>query len=136
MIKHNDKSYFDDRLYVLYLCRSTSKTEPDGTVSTTIYHEDSPVGSDWCIVTYHNVEGYPALKIDAFHSQEEAEAYFRNVEPSTPLISLGGRSPAQPLSYKAFNTWKTENGCVEYDYRRVFTSSGSNPREVICHRSK
>ncbi|MFC1866522.1 hypothetical protein ACFL0H_00050 [Thermodesulfobacteriota bacterium] len=134
MIQFNGEFYHDDRLFVLYLCKGTDETRSDH-VATTIYHENPPPDALWCIVTYRNVERYVAVRVDIFESKKAAVEYMRNVEPTVPLISLGGTSPKPPLNYDDFVLWKKENGFKEYDYKTMyktmFAIGGVNPTEVI-----
>jgi hypothetical protein len=55
----------------------------------------------------------------------------QSVEPLMPLISLGGKSPQQPLSYKEYLSWKEANGFKEYDYKSMYKPGGTNPCEHI-----
>lgn len=131
MINFQGQSYFDDRLYVLYLCKATAKINSDGLVSSTIYHEGPPVKSNWSIVTYSNCIRYPIFSIKLFDSNTKAMAYIRRIEPETPLISLHGKSPANPVSYEEYLGWKKNNNFKEYDYRAMYAPGGSNLREII-----
>lgn len=115
MITFNDKRYYDDRLFVLRVCQCTIhfETEPIDSVITTIYHENAPSDSVWCLVTYRNCDTYPIERVDHFQRKEDALAYLKSVEPQTPLISLRGAAPDYGLSYDgAYNkylSWKEEN---------------------------
>ena len=40
MVEFQGQLYFDDRLYILYLCKGAGEVNPDGLVSITIYHEN------------------------------------------------------------------------------------------------
>ena len=119
-IKFNCEYYRDDRMYVLYLCKCTEEIE-NANVATIIYHENPPPDSKWCLVTYKNVERYMAVRIDTFESKQEADEYLERIEPTVPLISLGGRSRNPPLSYEEFTKWKSEQGFEEYDYKKMYT---------------
>lgn len=125
--------YRDDRMYVLHLAKCTEKEEVDH-VATTIYHEDPPQGAKWCLVTYLNNERYRATRVDKFETQSEAEAYMRHIEPTVPLISLGGQPPTHPMSYEDFCVWKRDRGMKDYDYKEVFSQEGENPMELIFRR--
>ena len=129
-IAFNGEYYRDDRMYVLYICRCSEDVQMDH-VATTIYHEDPPPNSKWCLVTYRNVERYVAVRVDAFESKQEAEEYMKRVEPTVPLVSLGGRPRNPPLPYEEFARWKSEQGFQEYDYKKMYLPGGENPREVI-----
>ena len=134
IIKYQDEEYFDDRLFVLHLCKSTVKIQQDGIVATTVYHEDALSDHLWCIVSYRNCNRYPIFSVDSFHRKDDAVSYLQNIEPSTPLISLNGNSPQHPLSYEDYCLWKKKNAFNEYDYKPFFSSDGANPREVIFQR--
>ena len=132
-ISFEEQNYFDDRLFVLYLCASKVDIEKgnDGTVWTTIYHENPPKNHIWSVVTYKNCHRYPLYRIDSFHKKEDAEAYMKEIEPTTPLVSLEGKSPDMSLSYEAYIAWKKENNLKDYDWQSLYLSGGSNAQESI-----
>lgn len=123
--------YFDDRLFVLYLCPGTVETKEDGTVATTIYHEQTPAGHIWCVVTYRNTNRYPLYSADSFYKKDDAINYIKQVEPKTPLISLGGKSPDRPVPFDDYSLWKKENNFTEYDWKSLYLPGGSNAQESI-----
>lgn len=127
-IEFNGQMYNDDRMFVLYLCKGT--VNADGT-ATTIYHEEPPDNSKWCLVTYRNVPRYPAVRVDHFDTLEEAQAYIKKVEPTVPLISLGGKGPRVQLPYNEFVKWKTDNGFREYDFKAMYQPGGANLQEIL-----
>ncbi len=133
-IEFGGQSYFDDRLFVLYLCEGKVETKPDndGVIWTTIYHENPPTDHIWCVVTYRNCLGYPISRVDHFKSRERAVVYMWHVEPEVPLISLGGKSPTVPLPYQEYSAWKKENKLREFDFHDVYTPGGSNAKEMIA----
>src|SRR5256885_1906329 len=108
------KLYNDDRMFVLYITKGRADAERDGVVEATIYHESPPLDCKWCLVTYLNTERYPAVDVDEFETLDEARAYLQRVEPTVPLISLGGAPPSTPLAYEEFVAWKRRNGMKEY----------------------
>lgn len=126
----NGEIYNDDRMFVLYLCKGTVYSD-DIIVETTIYHENPPENSIWCLVTYRNTPRYTAARVDYFRSIEEAQSYIKKVEPTVPLISLGGKTPDIPLAYIKFLEWKAKSKLKEYDYEEMYSLGGSNPREII-----
>ena len=136
-INFNGDEYFDDRMYVLLLCRGTVEPTPDsdGVVWTTIYHEIPPKEFIWCLITYKNYKGYPISRVDHFREKEAAQRYLEAIEPQVPLISLQGKSPLAPLTFRAFADWKTDNKMKDYDYKTVFSPGGSNNREIIGQRA-
>lgn len=124
-------AYYDDRLYVLYLCKGTVGVDSNGAVISNIYHDEPTADSHWCLVTYGNHINYPIHSVKHFETKDEALDYIKRMEPEVPLISLGGASPKQPLSYDEFVRWKKENKFKEFDYKSVYTPGGSNNRESI-----
>lgn len=131
MIEFQGHIYYDDRLFVLYLCKGTVDVKSDNLVESTIYHEESPNYSHWCLVTYENYANYPLYTVKIFDTKDEAVDYMKAIEPTTPLISLGGHSPQQPLLYEEYAKWKKEKRLEEYNYKKAYLSGGSNHREVI-----
>src|SRR3979411_2982362 len=95
-IPFDSQLYNDDRIFVLPISRCKATVDSDGIVTTTIYHDSPPADAKWGLVTYRNTERYPAVRGDDFRSLEEARAYLERVEPTVPLISLGGVSPEVP----------------------------------------
>ena len=132
MIEFNGHSYFDDRLYVTYLCKGTVEISPDdGVATTTIYHEQTPVNHVWCVVTYRDYNRYPLFRVDSFYKKDAAVSYIKIIEPETPLISLNGNSPLRPKTYEEYSIWKQSSNLKDYDYRSMFTLGGKNPTERI-----
>jgi hypothetical protein len=128
--------YNDDRMFLLYICQCTVEDRGEFLAST-IYHERMPdEDALWCIVTFKNTPAYPATRIDHFPSQEHARAYFERAMPGVPLISLQGRSPTNPVPYSIYRMWEVPNGFSDYNYRNVFSSGGSDAREVILTPKK
>ncbi len=133
-IEFNGEIYNDERMFVLYVCKCTVDINDD-VISTTIYHEEAPENYKWCVVTYRNVTRYMSTRVDHFDSESDAIAYMKKVEPDVPLISLGGKSPHDPLPYDQFVIWKERNKFKEYDYKKMYLPGGSNPREVIYKKN-
>ena len=129
----NGEYYNDDRLFILYLCKCTEDVQPDH-IATTIYHENPPPDAKWCLVTYKNVQRYMAVRVDTFESKQEAVEYMRDIEPTVPLVSAGGRPRVPQLSYDEYVKWKNDLGFREYDYNSMYTPGGENPREVIIRK--
>jgi len=82
---YQGKIYNDDRVFILDL----ALTEKD-------------VHTFWVVVTRRNHEGFPPSRVDKFRSKEEAISFIKKIEPTTPLISLGGKAPGKPLSYENY----------------------------------
>jgi len=123
------ETYNDDRIYVLHIARCTVSAGPDDTTVTTVYHENAPEGALWCLVTYRNTPRYPPTRVDHFASVEDARSYLERVEPTVRRISLGGRSPQEPLAFDAWTAWKLANGLKDYDYQSLYLPGGKNPKE-------
>ncbi len=122
-----DIEYFDDRMFVMYLCKGKVEIK-DGIVTTTIYHNDDPVDSVWSVVTYRNTHRYPLSRVDSFFEKESALEYIKMVEPETPLVSLDGESPAHLLPYEAYLKWKEENHLKEYIWQDMFKIAASDSK--------
>jgi len=82
---YEGRVYNDDRVFILDLVL----TEKDCRTS-------------WAVVTRRNHEGFPPFRVDKFNSKEEAITFIRKIEPTTPLISLDGKSPEKLLSYEEY----------------------------------
>ncbi len=130
-IKFEGQEYFDDRMFVLYLCKGRVEAGPDGVIITTIYHEQEPIDFVWCVVTYRNCIRYPLYRIDSFYKKDDAVEYIKIIEPETPLISLGGRSPAQLVSYEEYTEWKKDDNLKDYNWQELYTPGGSNATERV-----
>ncbi len=127
----NGEQYRDDRMFVLYLSKCTRTEVGGGMFETTIYHDEAPANHIWCLVTYRNTRQYPIHRVNHFGSLREARAYMERVEPQTPLVSLGGRSPASPLPYEQFVEWKSRNRMQEFNPSEVYSPGLSNAREIV-----
>ena len=44
----------------------------------------------------------PRFRVDEFANKEDAVAFIKRIEPTTPLISLRGQSPEKPLDYDSY----------------------------------
>ena len=131
MIAYQGRLCFDDRIFVLYLCKVVVSIDREGFVTSTIYHEKPPDKYSWCIVTYWNCNRYPLFSIKLFDSENKAVSYLRKIEPETPLVSLAGKSTSKPLSYEDYVCWKNDNNLKGYDYKEMYTPGGTNPSEKI-----
>lgn len=85
--------YFDDRVFILDLQQATKNGQ-----------------SVWAVTTRRNVQGFPPRRVDDFKTKEEAIIYLKQVEPSTPCISLGGKSPSPEPSYEEYIAWCKSEG--------------------------
>lgn len=75
-------------------------------------------------------------RVDHSDTEHLARSYQQLIEPTVPLISLGGKPPATPMDYDSFVKWKTSTNFREYDFRSMYAPGGHNHREtVISSRS-
>ena len=131
-IEFEGQKYFDDRLFVLYLCAGKVKIDDkEGVVWTEIYHENPPKDHLWCVATYKNCQRYPLYRVDSFYKKEDAIAYIKQIEPETPLISLGGKTPENHLPYEQYLEWKRKNNLHDYDWKSLYSTDGTNSSESI-----
>jgi hypothetical protein len=131
MIEYKGERYFDDRLFVMNLCQGRIQNLEDGTVETTIFHEEAPIEAVWCLATYRNCAKYPLVSLNHFETKEDASKYLSLTEPTVPLISLNGSSSNPPRSYADHLVWKRQNNLSDYDYRKAYTLGGENHREIV-----
>jgi len=131
MIAFKGASYFDDRLFILHLCRGRVENGADETVNTTIFHEGDADDLIWCLATYRNCVGYPLVHLNHFDTKDDALKYIGLVESTVPLISLNGQSPNPPLSYEDYLKWKNREGLSDYLYPEAYLPGGENPTELI-----
>ena len=54
----------------------------------------------WAVTTRRNCDGFPPIRVDDFLSEEEAIAFIKRVEPTTPRISIGCCSPVPTPTYE------------------------------------
>lgn len=104
LFHHDGKRYLDDRMYVLEVVR--------GIVSRQVTPD--PMGPEeggprWIVTTRRNVPGLPPTRTDDFDTRREAIAYMEEVEPTTPRVSLEGRSPEPTPTLDAHRRWLQEN---------------------------
>lgn len=128
----NGKIYNDDRMFVLHVAKCTI-TDADDIADEiiTIYHVEVPKDYKWCVITYRNIINYMPYRTDYFDTKKEANEFLERTEPSTPLISLKGRSYSPPPTYDEFVDWKLKNNFQEFNYKKVYKEGGTNPREII-----
>jgi len=87
------RPYLDDRVFILELRRAIKAGH-----------------RVWAVVTRRNVRGFPPRRVDDFETKEDAIAYIKQVEPSTPRISLGGQSPCPEPTYDEYLAWCRHEG--------------------------
>lgn len=126
----NGKKYNDDRMFVLFVAKCT-RSEDDEFIITEIHHAANSSNGKWCVVTFRNVERYSAYRVDHFNSEQEAKNYLEKIEPETPLISLDGQSPKNPLAFNVYTEWKKNNQFKDYNYREMFEKHHENGIEYF-----
>jgi hypothetical protein len=82
------ETYLDDRLFILDLQQAKKGN-----------HEV------WAVTTRRNIKGFPPFRVDDFKTKEEAVSFLKGVEPSTPRISLHGKSPTPVPTYEEYLRW-------------------------------
>ena len=109
---HDGRSYNDDRLFILDLVRAKTGT-----------------GETWAVVTRRNCEGLPPFRVDDCKSESDAIAFIKRLEPTTPLVSLRGRSPAVPLRYDEYCLWLKAQGVTSS--LDLYEANKGRHREII-----
>jgi hypothetical protein len=100
MLHFDGEDYLDDRIFVLDVGRAIiSSSDPNA------YR-----GVIWSVTTSRNTRLRPPFRVDEFHTREEAIAFLEKVEPTTPRISLGGRSPDRVPSIEEYQAWLRASG--------------------------
>ena len=64
----------------------------------------------WAVTTRRNIDGFPPFRVDDFETREKAVEFIQRIEPTTPLISFGGRPPNNPVSYDEYVLQLHEEG--------------------------
>jgi len=131
----NGEQYNDDRMFVLFVAKCTT-SENDELISTTIHYESAPSNHKWCVATFKNVKRYMAYRVDVFDTEKEAVEYLEKVEPQTPLISLGGDSPINSMSFEEYIIWKKDKKYKDYNYKEMFLPGSKKPEETITKWKK
>ena len=129
-IEFRGEEYYDDRLFVFYICKVTAEIV-DGVKEIILHHDEAPDDHVWALVLYKNTGRMMAAKVNYFRIREDAEEYYRDIAPQVPRISLNGESPLHPPSFKEYSDWMAREGLSEYDKKAFYSSSGSNQKEVI-----
>jgi hypothetical protein len=131
MIEFNGSSYFDDRLFILHLCRGRVESGTDDTVNTVLFHEGDADDLIWCLATYRNSGGYPLVSLNHFDTKNDALKYISLIEPTVPLISFNGQPRNPPLAYEDYLKWKSRERLSDYDYSKAYLPGGENHRELV-----
>jgi tetratricopeptide (TPR) repeat protein len=109
--------YKDDRIFILDLTLAKKSGKPV-----------------WAVVTRRNCEGFPPFRIDDFKTKEEAIGYIQKIEPTTPLISLGGKSPESPLPYENYCDKLKEIGVPSA--MEIYELNKNVKREIVIEEVK
>ena len=125
---YNGELYNDDRIFV-YNINQCQVEDTYDSIAYRIPFEKALDNPQWCLVMYRNTPDYRIVDVFHFESQEEAKKFLQYIEPRTPLISLNGEKPIEPLNYNDYVQWKKSNQFSEYDYRKVFVPFGGMPIE-------
>ena len=83
-----DMLYNDDRKFVMEISRVTVNSLPK-----------------WSVITKRNVPDYPPFRVDNFDTREDAFKFYCELVPTTPLISLGEKSPDPPITLEQYKEW-------------------------------
>ncbi len=103
--------YKDDRIFILDLTQAKKGNN-----------------SVWAIITRRNIDGFPPTRTDEFETKEKAIEYIKQIEPTTPRISLNGKSPKIPESY--------DKGCKQLKKEGILMSKPTNYREEVSINHK
>jgi hypothetical protein len=131
IIDPQGEQYNDDRMYLLYIAKCTTSSGSDGVKVTTIHHSDAPADSHWCVVTCRNTPRFSPTRVDEFNFEPEARAFLERIEPTIPLVSLGGRQPQLPMPYPEWAAWKRSEGMQDFDYRKLYPAHAEHAQETL-----
>jgi len=109
------KVYKDDRIFILDLTLAKKCEKPV-----------------WAVITRRNCEEFSVFRVDDFETKEKALDYIRKIEPATPLISLGGKSPEQSLLYKDYCSDLKKIGVPSA--MEIFELNKNVKREIIIEK--
>ena len=90
-----DLLYRDDRMFVLELC----------VVNTSDLMSTDPPKDEWAVITRRNVPGYPPYRSDSFPTRADAVGFYNEIVVTTPLVSLGNKSPIPPPTLTEYKDW-------------------------------
>ena len=94
-IHFDGQEYYDDRLFVLELAQVTTRS---------LTQIEAP-RQRWAVITRRNVPGYPTSRSDDFGTREGAVHFVHQIAPTTPRISLGGKSPTPEPTLAEYKAW-------------------------------
>lgn len=131
-MKMNNNTYYDDRIYLMYVCKCVVTHEENMEI-TNLYHEEAAEGFNWAVAIRENSARYKILDVIHLQNEDEARDFFRLNAPMTPRVSLGGDQPKEQIDYTDYKQWLEDNNLEEYNYRKVFSPDaiGKNPRERL-----
>lgn len=124
-------AFLDDRMFLLGVFPARMAKDKEENHQTVIFYDQKPEPALWVVVTYQNVAEYPIVGINHFEREDHARAYKAGLEPTIPLTSLGGRSPASPMNQDDYKAWKEENGFTDFDPSKAARLTGEDRAEVI-----
>ncbi len=114
---YEGRVYKDDRVFILDLTPAEKNNR-----------------SVWAVVTRRNCVGFSTYRIDDFPTKEEAIKFIKKTEPTTPLISLGGKEPISPLSYDNYCKQMTKAGLSSA--MEIYELNKNVKRNIIIEVSK
>jgi len=109
---YQGRVYHDNRIFILDLTPAKRENQ-----------------SVWAVVTRRNCEGFPPFRIDEFNTKDEAIKFIEKLEPTTPLISLDGKSPLTPLPYVEYCKKLKQEGVPSS--LEIFELNKTTQREII-----
>jgi len=56
----------------------------------------------WAVTTRRNIDGFPPVRVDDFETKGKAVEFIQRIEPTTPRMSFGGKSPDNPVPYDEY----------------------------------
>ena len=106
--------YHDDRLFILDLQLATKSGN-----------------RIWVVTTRRNIKGFPPRRVDEFNTKEEAIDYLKLIEPTTPRISLQGKSPSPELTYDEHIAWCEAEGIPDSLQIHTMNNEHKRKRELL-----
>ncbi len=126
------EQFLDDRMFILGLVPARLAKDKEDNHQTVLFYDEKPQEAGlWAVVTYRNIEGFPIVGINHFEHEDHARRYKDAIEPSIPLTSLGGRSPATPMPPADFAAWKAAHDFGDFDPDKAERLGAENRREII-----
>ncbi len=127
-----EQQYLDDRMFVMGVWPMRVAKDPEENHQSVVFYDTvPPQPSLWAVTTYLNVEGYPIVGINHFEREDIARTYKAGIEPSIPLVSLGGQSPSEPMSPEDYAAWKTANNLGDFDPAKAPRLQGNDRGDIV-----